>query len=275
MTDLNKQIWAQQSLRWQSVGLPTRPTPEDIELMHMLAVSHNLKLKKVSVLGVTPEIIQMRWPDGVELDAFDLSQEMISSVWKPNKNKKVFSKVHQADWQSLPIADGAMDLFIGDGCLTALPGIEKGAAVFEELFRCLKPGGRAVIRCFIRPENKETLEKIISDVESHNIQFFGSLKWRFAMALCNDVTSTVMPSHICNTFNEHFPDRVELSKKTGWNLETINTIDSYIDMTNPFTFPLISEVQNIVDSLFNIEEIKYGSYELASRCPVISFLKKE
>ena len=273
MANLSNEIWAQQSVRWQNVGLPTRPTPEDIELMHSLAINQNSKLEQVAVLGVTPEIIQMRWPDSVKLNAYDLSEEMILSVWEPNC--KVFSKVWHADWQSLPIGDGEIDLFIGDGCLTALAGIEKGTAVFKELVRCLKPSGRVVMRCFIRPENKEPIEEIIADVKSHKIKFFGSLKWRIAMALCDDVTSNVMPSEICRIFNESFPDRIALSRKTGWSLETINTLDSYNNMTSPFTFPSLLEIQNIVKPLFNIQEIKYGSYELSSRCPVISFFKKE
>jgi len=271
MINSNKEIWAQQSLRWKNVGLPTRPTPEDIEMMHELVIKHNRKLEQIAVLGVTPEVVQIPWPEITKLRAFDLSKEMIASLWEPNKN--VLSEVIHADWQALPLLDDSIDLFVGDGCLTALPGIEIGAKVFREVFRCLNPEGRLIMRCFIRPKSNETLEQIIADVNSQQIHFFGSLKWRIAMAICDADTATVVPSQIIKVFNECFPDRESLSSQTGWDIGTINTIDSYRDMLNAFTFPSMSQIEYMSNAVFHFEEIKYGSYELSSRCPVISFQK--
>jgi hypothetical protein len=98
-------VWAQYSGQWSRVGPLLEPSPEDTALTLSAlrpVFDANYELCRIAVLGVTPELVQLPWPQTVTLDAFDQSADMIAKVWKPNPG--VPSSVHEADWRALPLA---------------------------------------------------------------------------------------------------------------------------------------------------------------------------
>ena len=71
------------------------------------------------VLGVTPELVHLPWPDAVIVHACDHSAEMIASVWQAHQ--RVRSRVLQASWQHLPFPGSSVRAVVGDGSLNVLP----------------------------------------------------------------------------------------------------------------------------------------------------------
>ena len=69
MKKTNESIWSKQSTRWSNVGSPTRPSLEDSAIMTKQArlCLNYIKEPKICVLGVTPEIIQLDWPNKAKL----------------------------------------------------------------------------------------------------------------------------------------------------------------------------------------------------------------
>ena len=274
MQENNIKVWAEQSDRWKHVGLPTRPSAEDGEFLINSALafldpSHSIN--KVVVLGVTPEIVALDWPKNVVIDAFDISRSMIESVWAPNP--KNMSHVHQSNWKSLPLEDESIPLVVGDGCLTALNGIEEAQSLFKEMHRILCYEGAIMMRCFVRPLFRENLSAVVDDAINGKIQNFGTLKWRLAMAL-SEYDGRVRPKLIYQEFLRCFPNVQALLDVTGWSLLSIDTIKSYDSMDSFFTFPSLEEVNAVSKQWFTIEQVFEGSYELAERCPTIIFKKK-
>ena len=136
MNDQEKMVWQNHSRQWNLVGAPLKPSPQDGALMMELGTSClglSQTVKRIALLGVTPELIQLDWPQGVELDAFDNSEPMLQSVWAPNP--KFASRVTLASWQALPVDDAHFDLVVGDGSFNALPSLVEYAPVFQELAR--------------------------------------------------------------------------------------------------------------------------------------------
>ncbi|MEI7824439.1 MAG: methyltransferase domain-containing protein [Chlorobiaceae bacterium] len=220
------------------------------------------------LLGVTPEIVGQPWPINVNFRAFDQSEEMIASVWQPNT--RITSSVEQASWQSMPVDDRAVDIILGDGCTTQLPDKLAYEKLFAELARVLRPNGKIVIRCFIRPPLQESLDQVVRDAFAGNIKYFGSLKWRLAMALVEQQDDfSIRVSDIFDTFNELFPDRDQLAMIAGWPLEMIETIERYHRSGTCYTFPTLTQLEKLISRWFTISEVHWGKYELWERCPTL------
>jgi len=264
-------VWNNQATRWENVGFPTRPSLEDGAIITSIARKNRYgnSSTHIAVLGVTPEVIQLDWPKGSIIEAVDMNPWMIETLYKPHHTFPTM--VHQGYWQSMPMSNASVDLVVGDGIFTPLETVNDYRALFCEMSRILKPGGVMIIRAFIRPDKCEKIEDVVSDALAGKIHYFGSLKWRIAMALVDD-SFGIKPAEIYRVFESYFPDRNSLSALCNWSMETIDTIDSYRDMESIFTFPTLDELTEVSQEYTKIIDIQSGSYELANRCPTIVFL---
>lgn len=267
-------VWSRHSSQWRKVGAPLRPSAEDGALM-MAAVAPALgrhsDALEVVVLGVTPELVQLPWPAHTRLHAFDHSAEMIATVWQPHP--RVPSAAQQASWQRLPLPDGSVDAFVGDGSLNALPTTGDYPEVLAELVRLLRPGGSLCLRCFIRPDARESLDAVAAAVAAGEVRSFHALKWRVAMALSEAPSFSVAVADIHAAFESAFPDRGRLSETTGWPAEAIATIDAYKGTQTRYTFPTMAALKAVCAPYFEVQEVLRGGYELAERCPTVRFAR--
>lgn len=228
---------------------------------------------RVAVLGVTPELVQLPWPAGVELSAFDHSISMIEQVWRPNPS--VRSSVHQADWAALPLDACSVLAVVGDGSFNALPSLNSYAAVLAELHRVMLPGALMVVRCFIRPEKTETLEDVVAAVRHGRVGSFHALKWRVAMSLADVPDAGVAVSDIHAAFEACFPSRARLASQTGWPTPQIDTIDSYRGSITRYNFPTLQEFQLHCAPHFDVVDVRHATYELADRCPTLTLRRRD
>jgi len=95
------------------------------------------------------------------------------------------------------------------------------------------------------------------------------------MTLSQAPDFSVAVKEIHTAFESIFPDRHALAQAGHWPLETINTIDAYKDAPTRFTFPTLQALQNQCAPWFNCRDISYGHYELADRCPTITWHPNE
>ncbi len=261
-------VWGKHANQWQRIGPPLKPSPEDgvLTLAGLQPALENGRCR-IAVLGVTQELVQLPWPASVELSAYDHSEQMIASVWRPHP--VVPSKVACASWQDLPVADAAFDAAVGDGSLNALPDLGCYDGVLRELHRVLAPGARAALRCFVRPDTAETLSAIATEVHTLQVGSFHALKWRIAMSLAQVPGAAVPVASIHQAFDASFPSRTELANQTGWPRALIDTIDVYKGSPTQYSFPTLGEIREKCRPYFEIADIRHGTYELASRCPTL------
>jgi ubiquinone/menaquinone biosynthesis C-methylase UbiE len=228
---------------------------------------------RIAVLGVTPELVLLPWPRTVVLDAFDHSAEMIANVWQ--EHPTVPSRVHEADWQSLPLAAGQIHAAVGDGLWTTIPALAQYPEVLKELHRVLVARGRVIIRCFIQPDVAEPVPSVVAAALSGGVGSFHALKWRLAMALVNPEDASVAVADIHRAFEANFPSRLALSQVTGWTQEQIDTIDAYRHAATRYTFPTVSQMREQCLPWFEVLSVEQGSYELAERCPTWVLVRRD
>jgi hypothetical protein len=170
----------------------------------------------------------------------------------------------------MPLESGSAHFILGDGCTTQLANRKAYKVFFKEQRRIIKNDGFLLMRCFLNTQKRESNNQIIKSALQGRIQFFGSLKWRIAMALLSKRhTFSIKVKKIHEAFNSLFPLRIELAKSCHWNIDLINTIDTYKNSDISYTFPSLKELKTLIAPEFEIIKIYYPHYELTERCPII------
>lgn len=268
----NHSLWSGQANHWEFVGSPQRPCANDIQLFTEIIHAHASHLPhplSAGLMGVTPELVKLNWPKNTQLTAFDINQKMIDQLWTGNQT--IAASVQLADWRALPIPTASLDLVIGDGVFTATGSLGITQAIFAELTRVLRPQGIFITRCFLRPAQQEPLDKIVEDAAQGQIDTFGTLKWRLAMALAHTETACATPLEVLDTFNRLFPNRAVLAKQLDCRLEEINTIDAYADFATRLLFQTRHEFMDAIATRFQLIHAQEPDYALGDRCPIMVF----
>ncbi len=216
------------------------------------------------VLGVTPELVGMRWPEGTRVLAVERSHDVIGALFPGGAHARAV----QADWRGLPLEDGAARLAIGDGSLSNLSFPRDYEALAEELARVLAPDGRVALRLFAAPPAPESLAEVGAALHAGRIGSFHALKWRVAMAV-QPASRNVPVVDILGGFDELVPDRAALAAATGWPLEVIDAIDVYRGSSLVYSFPTRAEVRAALAPVLELSEFHQPGYELGERCPTI------
>lgn len=263
-------VWQKQAQQWRKVGPPLRPCAQDGEFMTKMVfpvLGDATTPAEVAVLGVTPEIVQLFWPQQVVVRAFDHSAAMIATIWQPHPH--VASSVTLARWQKLPVPTRSIRAAVGDASFNALPSLSDYPEVFSELARILEPEGIVCMRMFLRPDQPESPKAIADDAYGGRIQSFHVLKWRIAMTLAQAPTYSVAVEDILAAFESMFPDRRELAKNAKWSLDVINTIDAYSGASTRLNFPTLQALVDTCAPSFHITDKMVPDYELGACCPTL------
>lgn len=251
--------WDILARQWNRLASPLRPCADDMEIMReSLAPGEGFYL----LLGVTPELVNLP----LRLVAIDNSAAMIRALW-PDKTLR---SVIQGDWLTMPFLSHTFDAIIGDGSLTLLSYPLHYEQLFHQLKRVVKPGGKISIRLFVSPEQSETCEQLCRDALNGRVRSFHAFKWRLSMALSAASSAhKVSVADTYATFELLFPDRHHLAQVTGWSLDDIATIDVYRNSPAEYSYPTLAQVRQILPDGLKEVALKYGTYELAERCPTL------
>ncbi|WP_245478642.1 class I SAM-dependent methyltransferase, partial [Mesorhizobium sp. M7A.F.Ca.US.014.04.1.1] len=160
--------WDDYHRHWKLLEAPLRPTAETVAIFDR---ELDLGNADVLLLGVTPELAVL----GKSMLAVDQSAAMISGVWAGDDGSR---RAIAGNWLNLPVDRASIDAVIGDGCLSAVASQAARSSLFGEVARVLKPGRRAAIRVFARPETADDLCGIEALVLAGGIENFHALKWR-------------------------------------------------------------------------------------------------
>lgn len=249
---------------------PWHPSREDAAFMREWTspVLEKTSVRKVLVLGVTPEIVQLEWPACAHVVGIDSSPAMISSLWPGTAS--ALAHVICARWQQIPVKDAQFDAVVGDGSLNALPGVEQYRHVLSEVSRVLRPGGVLVLRCFVRPAHIETPERVLSKALEGEFPTTAAFRLRFAFAVA-DADGSIGLATLHDAFNELVPDRDALARITGWPRRDIDRVDTDKDSRVRLTFPTQSQLIALSEPVFRIKDTARGTYTQAEHCPTFLF----
>jgi SAM-dependent methyltransferase len=246
---------------WQLLGPPLRPPAEVVETYEReldLARSH------VVMLGVTPELAGL----GAAMTSVDESADMIAGIWPGDSDTR---KAVQGDWFSLPFPGASVEALIGDGCLSAIGAADLRRRLFASIARALKDDGRAGIRLYASPESPDDPSDVRALALGGGVSTFHELKWRVAMTATGGAPDYAIPVRgILEQFDRMFPDRKELSARTGWELPVIGTIDVYRNSPAVYSFaPAAALIEEARLYFGDVGLASTGAYGLAERCPLL------
>jgi len=264
-------LWTALARQWNVVDVPLRPCAEDVAFYE--AVAHGWRLDhpgrrlRALLLGVTPEIATMRWPDGASLTAVDHSRPMVANVWpKPAHGIAVC-----ADWRAMPLANAAHDLALGDGCLTLLPPPGGYAAFAASLREALEDEGLVALRCFCRPATVESPAAVFSDLRAARVRGFHAFKWRLVMSLHGSLEEGVRLAEVWDCWTAEVRDPEAVAERCGWPVELVRSMELYRGSASRYFFPTVDEAGSALAPEFRLESRHAGRYELAERCPILVY----
>lgn len=258
--------WDKHAKQWHTIGTPLRPSHSDVGIIHswsqVMSISQTQPFN-VLLLGATPELAAISWPNTTRLFAIDSNFAMIKSVLLKTK-LSVSPLIIQGNWLHLPLPESFFHLVVGDGCYSMVA--EKNYdQLSDEMFRVLHPTGFFFMRFFIKPDPHESMEIIHQDFVSGKIDNFHSLKWRIAMALQDSLKKGVCLDTIWQTWNKRFKEHSTLY----WPQQVISSIDNYKNNPALYTFPTYGEMSAKLNSRFTTLDLHTPSYQLGERCPIL------
>ena len=205
--------WPTAAQRWNLFGSPLRPAAEDVDfyVAEIRQWCRGRGVPRALLLGVTPELYGLPWPEGTDLLAVDRSQAMIDNVWPGPKER-----VRCAEWQASDLPTASRDMALCDGGFHLLGHPGEQAELVRILARVVAPGGLVLLRLYLPPATHELPQQVLGDLLAGRISNLNVLKFRLCMALQNDVVEGVMLADVWSAMHEIAPDLRELSHQLGW-----------------------------------------------------------
>ncbi len=265
--------WSELSRRWDELGSPVRPAPEDTAILERFAAEAcaggGPDPRRVLILGVTPEIATMRWPERVRVLALDSSEAMIRHVWPAHAAPGGAAAL--ADWLAMPLADNSYDLVVGDGALSVPRYPDGCATLVREVRRVLTDRGTLALRMFTRPETREPVAEVFAALRAGRIGSLDAMKWRLVMAVHGDTPTGARMGDVWDAWRAHVPDPEELMRSLGWRVDAHRILDGLRGLEARATFAKLSEIRALLAADFEEVGCVSPGYEDGARYPTMAF----
>jgi SAM-dependent methyltransferase len=261
--------WPEIAQRWKQVGPPLRPAQQDLDFCTD-TVRDWVRLHgapRVLLLGVTPELYRLPWPDGTDIVAADRNQAMVERVWPGPKEA-----VHCTDWLNVALPEASRDIVLCDGGLHLLAYHGEQQRLVRMLHSVLSDRGLCILRLFAPPAKQESPETVLHDLLNNGVPNLNILKLRLGMALMQSAEAGVELGTIWRTLHETAPDLAALAARIGWELEHLMVINTYCASSARYHFVTFDEVSGLFcrePGGFMVSSIRTPSYALGERCPTV------
>jgi len=261
--------WAEIARQWQQAGPPLRPSNQDMDFCtDAISGWHRQHgAPRVLILGVTPDIYRLPWPEGTDIFAVDRSQPMIDIVW-PGPKRDVLC----ADWLSMALPESSRDMVFCDGGLHLLSYPGEQRQLCRILHSLLSDKGLCLFRLFVPPRQRESPETVVRDLLEGKISNLNILKLRLAMSLQDSSEEGVALKKIWCALHKISADLEGLARKIGWSVEHMLAMSVYRNSTARYSFVTVDRVRDLFcgsSGGFKLRCLHVPSYELGERCPTI------
>lgn len=270
----SKTYWDNVGSDWDLIGSPLRPCPEDSAIMERLIDkwngTTNIAAPQAVILGITQEIVTMQWPKKTHILAFDIEPARIQSLWQHHLHENAAALC--SNWLSLPLVDEYVDVVVADGSFTLLAFPGEYQRLAREMARILAPGGILVVRLYVAPVNRESLDDIFKDLWDGRIGNFNTFKWRLAMALIDPADFSVSFNEVWEAWHARIGSPEKLAEKLNWPFQVIHMIERYSGCTaTRNSYPPLDKICDTLSPFFRLEEVVTPSYQDGERYPTVCF----
>jgi hypothetical protein len=252
--------WCEFHQRVRVLGLPQVPDAAIVGRYARLIAGRD---RRVLLLGITRSLAGL----GQELAAVDFSETQIERMWpgdRPGRHAVL------SDWREMDNRGERFTAAIGDGCLSALDWPRDYRNVLGRVADALEPGGLMALRCYIAPEERETLEQVAADVLFGRERDWNAARWRVAMA-ATDEQGGIAARELAAAWRGLFPSLPDLAERTGCSLEGMELVlQSFERTTLRYSFVTRAAVlETLPEALVKVRFVASGSYPLSERCPFL------
>jgi hypothetical protein len=252
-----------------SLRPPLRPCGEDLEIARktIAEVSETLQGRPLRslLLGVTPELATMAWPEPCTLVAADNCLPMIQAVW-PEAGRQRWAIC--ADWRELPFSSSSLDIVLGDGSANCVKYPDGLRQVASELRDLIGAGGKLILRCYAQTESPETPDEVFADKDNPALPSFHHFKFRLLMAMQADANRGVQVSDVYRAWRARANGGC-LRSGPGWQARDLATIEFYKDADTIHTFPTLTQFRAVLAEYFDEIAVHTPRYVLGERCPTM------
>jgi SAM-dependent methyltransferase len=261
--------WDSMAHFWAQLGSPLRPIAED-QAGYQSFIDpwiERFDCPRIVILGVTPELYHLAWPEKHDLVALDRSRAMIDEIW-PGPPECA----HEGDWLEMPLPPGSRDLALCDGGPILVKYPKDQQMLVEQLHRLLTPGGRVILRPFVPPPDRESVASVLDDLLQRRIDNLNLLKLRLAMAIQASPEEGVAVQEVLRTV-ESVGDLKSLAHEIGWSWDHMRVIETYRGAPARYYFASEAEITRLFceHERFRFLGRWQGTYPLAERCPIVAF----
>jgi SAM-dependent methyltransferase len=252
-----------------NLGSPLRPAVADIQFLEdtiaAWASNHQVPRLCGTMLGVTPELAKMHWPEGSQLLAVDKSMPMAKTAWPGNLPGR--RAVVCGNWLALPRGAASCHVVAGDGSINCLRYPDEFLTLGESVARVLTEDGILVLRCYLQSNTPEDPADVYSDLLTGAVQSFHAFKLRLLMATQKSVGEGVALRDVWASWEKRNLDRAGLFVR--YDRPAVETIEYYRNSSTVYAFPTLAELRQVLHPVFEELRLLTPDYELGDRCPTL------
>jgi hypothetical protein len=261
--------WPRLARQWRQVGPPLRCVAQDLGFFWDAASGWIARhgAPRVLLLGVTPELYRLPWPEGTDFLAADHTRAMIENVWPGPKEAALCT-----DWVDLALPEGSRDIVLCDGGLQLNAYPHKQKRLVALLRGILAAGGLCILRLYAPTGERESPEEVLRDLLTRRIPNLNILKLRLGMSMMADVSEGVELDAMWRAVHKAVPDPEGLAAKLGWEAEHLLVINTYRGSTMRYHFVTVDQVRHMFcadPGGFELLSIRVPSYEFGEHCPTL------
>ncbi len=262
--------WPDIAVQWRRIGPPLRPSAQDINfcLDAVLDWFRNQGAPpRVLLLGVTPELYHLPWPEGTDFLAVDRTPEMIDYVWPGPEDG-----VSCIDWRRMMLPGCSRDIVLCDGGLHLLAYPEEQRRLARLLKEIVSDRGLCIFRLYVPPPCRENPESVLRDLMDGRISSLNIFKLRLGMSLSNSTAEGVELDAVWRALHDATPDLGRLASRLDWPLEHIMAINTYRGSKARYYFSTLDQVSDLFcdgQGGFEIYRVRLPTYDLGDRCPTL------
>jgi SAM-dependent methyltransferase len=265
-------VWVAIAKAYSTFGSPFVPTAEDVEACERAIKGYmqpNQQRTEAVVLGVTPKIVSMNWPNNTFVTGVDSSRDVIAAIWPGDIPMKRMAVC--ASWLNLPIADNTSDVVVGDGSLNVCRYPDEMAAILASVKRALKVGGLLVLRCYLRPDRQENLDELFYELKTAKPPMtVDCFKFRLYVAMQRSLREGISVRNAYQQLIARNLDRANMLTKLKWPLECVEPFELWRHSDAVYSFPTLMEIRDLFrHSGFTEISISKPAYKLGNLCPTL------
>jgi SAM-dependent methyltransferase len=270
--DAGREHWNAAAANWRHYTSPLRPCAEDQATFLRFIAAHDPTgaRREALMLGVTPEIANLDWPQGVTVTAADRAPEMIKAFWP--SDRPALRPALCVDWFELPTPSTPYDLVLADGSFNLVDYPGDLRRLLDRLAGAVAPGAMLITRTFTRPVEAESLSALEQAARAGRAGGFHAFKFRLAMAFQPSPEAGVSLGDIWRLWRRLDDEIDDLTTRNGWLPEQVRTIDLFRDKDVRLRFPTREELTGVFQAAgLALVDSDTPTYEMGDRCPIMAW----